>query len=211
MEKEVYLVGEDTVTRAIIYRILSEFAPNVKVKQELPARGSEIKNKISNFNALSRSTPVILLIDLDTDDCAPILKNKLLGEKPQEENFIFNIAVDEAEAWLMADRENFSAFIGIELEKMPIAQPNKQGGIKALQEMSLPTKCSYYLTHILAPQSSKKEIREQIAATGKNCKGKEYNTALLPFIQKQWDISTAVTNSDSLKRMVNRIKTLSDN
>lgn len=33
--KEVYLVGEDLVTRAIIYRILSVYAPNIRVKQEI--------------------------------------------------------------------------------------------------------------------------------------------------------------------------------
>ena len=206
--KEVYLVGEDPVTRAIIYRILSQYAPDIQVKQELPARGSDIKGKIGSFNKLSQSTPVILLTDLDTDDCAPILKKRLLDGMEQNTNFILNIAVDEAEAWLMADREHFSSFLNVEVTDMPESARQKQGGRKALPEMSIPLKASYYLTHTLAPKSAKTEIREQIAAVGRSCKGKEYNSALLPFIQKQWDISAAITNSDSLKRMVERIKSL---
>lgn len=47
--------------------------------------------------------PVILLTDLDADNCAPELKRKLLGGLEQAENLVFNVAVDEAEAWLMAD------------------------------------------------------------------------------------------------------------
>lgn len=207
--KGIYIVGEDSVTLAIIERLLSTYAPALKIIQTLPARGSEIKNKIANFNRLSQSNPVLLLTDLDTEDCAPALKDKLLKGIEQHPDFIQNIAVDEAEAWLMADRNNFATFLGINIADVPRSILQKQGGRKALSEMDIPVKASYYLTHILAPQSSRKEIREQIATTGKCCKGKEYNSALLPFIRKQWDVAAAMTNSDSLKRMVNRIKRLS--
>lgn len=48
--KGVYIVGEDPVTLEIIHRILSVYAPNLQIIQTLPARGSEIKNKIGSFN-----------------------------------------------------------------------------------------------------------------------------------------------------------------
>lgn len=206
--KGVYIVGEDPVTLEIIQRILSVYAPNLQIIQTLPARGSEIKNKIGNFNQLSQSNPVILLTDLDTDNCAPILKDKLLKGMEKNTDFILNIAVDEAEAWLMADRANFASFLNVDISNMPKSVPQKQGGRKALPEMSISVKASYYLTHMLAPHSAKKEIREQIAVVGKSCKGKEYNSALLPFIRNQWDISVALENSDSLKRMVSRVEAL---
>lgn len=208
--KDTYIVGEDPITRAIIYRLLAYCAPKTQVIQELPARGSEIKNKISSFNTLAQKTPVILLTDLDTDDCAPTLKKKLLEQMEQQSNFIINIAVDEAEAWLMADRENFADFIGVPISKMPNATLQKQGGMKALTEMSIPVKSSYYLTHQIATESSKPEIRAQVAAAGKSCKGKEYNSAMLPFIQNKWDISVAMENSNSLKRMVQRLEILNE-
>ena len=76
----VYIVGEDDVTRHVIYRILSYCgAGRFTVLMELPARGGEIKNKIPNFNQLAMKFPVILLTDLDADNCAPELKRKLLG------------------------------------------------------------------------------------------------------------------------------------
>ena len=61
--KEVYLVGEDEVTKAIVRKIMAVYTPELVVKRELPARGSEIKQKIVNFNNLSATTPVVLLTD----------------------------------------------------------------------------------------------------------------------------------------------------
>lgn len=70
----MYIVGEDEVTKAIIRKVLKVYAPALEIQGELPARGSEIKHKIKNFNALASTTPVVLLTDLDTDNCAPLTK-----------------------------------------------------------------------------------------------------------------------------------------
>ena len=208
--KKVYIVGEDEVTKAIIRKALKEYAPALQVAGELPARGSEIKSKIRGFNDLSVRTPVVLLTDLDTDDCAPMTKRKLLGDMEKQDDFIVNIAVDEAEAWLMADRDNFAAFLGIDTEKMPASSPQKQGGMKACQEMRIPMKASYYLTHSLILESSKAELKAQMKSHGRKCKGKEYNTAMLPFIDSQWNMEKAKENSDSLRRMIERLQALNN-
>ena len=77
--KEVFLAGEDEVTKAIIRRTVAEYAPNLRVKMELPARGGELKSKIVNFNNLSLTDPVILLTDLDAENCAPAAKERMLA------------------------------------------------------------------------------------------------------------------------------------
>lgn len=208
--REVYLAGEDEVTKAIIRRTLAEYAPNLRVKNELPARGGELKKKIENFNNLSSKVPVILLTDLDAENCAPTAKERLLDGIKQEDHFIVNIAVDEAEAWLMADREGFAKYLGVAVEKIPSSELQKQGGRKPLKEMKIPLKASYFLTHTLAFESNKKDIRERVGTSGKNCKGKEYNTTLVPFIEKDWNVETAKENSDSLRRMIERLRKLND-
>lgn len=142
--KEVFLAGEDEVTKAIIRRTVAEYAPNLRVKMELPARGGELKSKIVNFNNLSLTDPVILLTDLDAENCAPAAKERLLAGIKQADHFIVNIAVDEAEAWLMADREGFAKYLGVAIEDMPMSEPQKQGGRKPLKEMKIPVKASYY-------------------------------------------------------------------
>lgn len=91
----------------------------------MPARGGQIKHKISEPNRLSSSKPVILLTGLDVTQCPPMLKNSLLANQEQNDDFILNIAVDEAEAWLMADREGFAEYFGIPISEIPNAVPQK--------------------------------------------------------------------------------------
>lgn len=93
---------------------------------------------------------------------------------------------------------------------MPTSAMQKQGGSVKRREMQLPLKASYYLTHNLALQSSKDEIKAQIGSQGRRCKGKEYNTALVPFIEKEWDVEKARVNSDSLDRMIRRLIRLNE-
>ena len=59
----VYIVGEDDVTRHVIYRILSYCgAGRFTVLMELPARGGEIKNKIPNLQNISLSMSISYLV-----------------------------------------------------------------------------------------------------------------------------------------------------
>ena len=74
--------------------------------------------------------------------------------------------------------------------------------------MAIPAKASYYLTHTLVFKSKNEEVKSRIGSTGRKCKGKEYNSALVPFIITKWDIEAARLNSDSLSRMIRRIKQL---
>lgn len=111
---ELYIVGEDEATRSIIYKII-EFCQfdNVTILGELPARGGQIKQQMNNFNKLSFVYPVVLLTDLDNADCPPSLIQSWNIEN-KSSNLIINIAIDEAEAWLMADRENFSKYFQVD-------------------------------------------------------------------------------------------------
>lgn len=203
---KVYIVGEDPVTYAIIKRILSFCSGQFEIISELPARGGEIKNKIPQFNQLSNTNPVILLTDLDNNLCAPELLKKLIPAKNQ--NFIFNIAVDEAEAWLMADRRGFANYFSIDINLIPLSHRTKQGGRTELTEMNFSYKSSMYFTHELAKRSTNSIFVKQFIPKQGAAKGPEYNSAMLPFIQNIWNIDSAKENSDSLNRMISRINEL---
>jgi len=202
----VYIVGEDDVTLAVIRRVLAYSSPDYAIIQNFPARGGQIKSKIVEFNKVSETFPVVLLIDLDNDDCAPLLIKKLIKDK--NENFIFNIAVDEAEAWLMADREGFASYFKIKIDDMPSAHQTKQGGKKALTEMNFKYKSSMYLTHELIQKSKNSEYIQQLTPKKNAAKGPEYNSCMLPFIQYAWNIDAARRNSDSLNRMILKLEKL---
>jgi len=204
---KVYIVGEDAVSYVVIKKVLLYCSREIEIIAELPARGGQIKQKISEFNKLSESYPVILLSDLDNNDCAPQLLNKLFP-KGKNEHFIFNIAIDEAEAWLMADRDGFSKYFYVDIADIPFPIAQKQGGPKALIEMDFKYKSSMFLTHELIRKSKKKELLQQLMPKVGAVKGPEYNSVILPFIENYWDISQARKNADSLNRMICRIERL---
>lgn len=205
--RDVYIAGEDEATRAVIIRLINDYAPNLHILGELPARGSQIKAKIPNFNVLAHSFPVILLTDLDNEPCAPIGKNNLLGGLVQEPNFVINIAIDEVEAWLMADKEGFARYFGIPIAKMPNSIMQKMSGHKELPEIFVPVKSSWLFTHDLMQYSTNVEKKAQVAVSlkDKNSKGKEYNSAVVPFIKDVWNPDVARVASDSLNRMIVRL------
>lgn len=70
------IVGEDQVTKEIIKRLISIYAPFLNQLNEIPARGSQALNfdNIVKYNQLALSIPVILLTDLDDALCAPAKK-----------------------------------------------------------------------------------------------------------------------------------------
>jgi len=203
---KVYIVGEDDVTFAVIRRVLTHCSSDFEIISQQPPRGGQVKSKIHEYNKLSETYPVILLIDLDNNDCAPQLLSHLIIDKNND--FIFNIAVDEAEAWLMADRKGFATYFKIKMEDMPSAHQTKQGGRKAHTEMYFSYKSSRYLTHELIQKSRSSEFIQQLAPKKKASKGSEYNSCMLPFIQNAWNIDDARQNSDSLNRMILRIENL---
>jgi hypothetical protein len=205
----VYIVGEDLVTYAIIKRVLAHCSNDFNILSELPARGGQVKSQIDKFNQLALSHPVILLIDLDAETCAPELIKKLIPYK--NKNFILNIAVDEAEACLMADREGFADYFKIKIGDIPSSHQTKQGGRKALTEMKFDYKPSLYLTRELVKKIKHAEFKQQLTPKKGATKGPEYNSCLLPLIQNKLNINHACRNTDSLSRMIGRIQDLIQN
>ena len=205
----VYIVGEDPVTYAVIKRVLAYCSNDFNILLELPARGGQVRSQMDKFNLLSRTDPVILLTDLDAETCAPELINKLIRNK--NKNFILNVAVDEAEAWLMADREGFAEYFKIKIADMPLAHQTRQGGRKALTEMEFGYKSSLFLTHELVKKIKHAEYKQQLTPKKGATKGPEYNSCLLPFIQNKWDIDNARRNTNSLDRMIGRMHSLIQN
>lgn len=203
----IYLSCEDDMTHQVTVRLLDYCGVSYDEIKSIPARGGKIKSVIPQLNQLSTSAPVVLLTDLDASNCAPELKQNLLKGCTQNPQFIINIAVDEAEAWLMADRKGFSDFIGVHENVIPMSEKRKQGGSTPLVEMAFDYKSSLYLTHEIANQSSKNDVRQCVAANGDRCKGKEYNSVMTNFVGV-WNIDDAMANSDSLSRMVRRIQEL---
>jgi hypothetical protein len=204
----VYIVGEDSATQEIIKRVITYCSKEINIIAELPSRGGKIKSDILKFNTLSKKYPVIMLTDLDANNCAPELLQKLLGSNLKSESFILNIAIDEAEAWLMADREGFAKYFHVHINQIPLAKKVKFRGNNYRNEMIFDYKSSLYMVKKVIPNSTRDDIIKQLKPVKGSKKGPEYNSAIEPFIRSHWDIDNALGNSDSLNRMIKRIKNL---
>lgn len=191
-------------------RLINDYAPNLHIQREEPVRGGQLKSMISQFNRLAQSTPVILLEDLDTEDCAPIARRKLLNGETQSEDFIINIAVDEAEAWLYADPLNLSKYLKVPVADIPVSVPQKMGGIHPRLEVDTPIKTSMHLTKVLINTSTDNELIKMVKSPDGRCKGREYNPAIEKFVEEKWNPELARNASYSLNRMIVRIQALND-
>lgn len=212
---DIFVVGEDDACKAVIYRVIAFCAAlrktSLKVVSELPARGGEIKNKIKNFNLLSKHTPVVLLTDLDNNTCPPSFIGTLMHGENKNRDFVFSVAVDEVEAWLLADREGFARYFQVDIDRIPGASKTKMQGRSEKTEIVCPYKASLYFAQQILPHSRSKTKIEQLTPRPGATKGPEYNSVMIPFIQDHWNLETAMDNSNSLSGMVDRVCRLIDN
>lgn len=202
--KSIYLAGEDDVTKACLKKIVLNYAPQTQIITELPARGGQLKSLITNFNRLAEDNPVLLLMDLDNNNCAPHLKEESFKGLTQSNNFIFNIACDEAESWLMADIKTFSDYFKVPVGLIP-APKNIGSILRPYKELDFKYKSSLFLVMELIIHSTDSTFIKMMVPKKGASKGPEYNRAILPFIENHWNIEHARTNSESLDRAVKRI------
>ncbi|HBF32571.1 hypothetical protein [Rhizobium sp.] len=192
----IYLAVEDELSEAVGKRIIAEFLGRDIFVQVLSRGGfGYLKSKLSNFVQMSRNSPVLLLTDLDNDQCGPSLKRKWFGSLEQPALFFFRVAVRETEAWLLADSRALSVYLGVSEASIPrnpetLADPKRE--------------------LVTIARKAKKELRQDIVPErgSKSIQGIGYNRALCPFVERHWDIRSAAKNSDSLNRACRRIAAL---
>ncbi|WP_233431478.1 hypothetical protein [Leptospira santarosai] len=169
-------------------------------------RGSQIKDISRKLNKVS--TPTILLTDLDSYACPPsLIKDWLKGDSLRN-GFLFRVACDEGESWLMSDIIGFSKWLSIDqsLIPIPISKDKKK---PEYIELNFSFKPSLYLMQKLATCSTNVSLRERLIPKAYAKKGPEYNSTLLPFIRDIWNVEEAALNSYSLRKAVERIQKFS--
>lgn len=198
----INIAGEDQVTQAIIERLISEYRPDFTINIRWPVRGGQIQNLAPKLNLLD--TPTFLLTDLDSYNCPPELLKDWLEGKQKNPNLLFRVAKDEAETWLMADREGFSKWMETDIGLIPIPKiiDNRTGA----REIIFPYKPSLYMMRDIAIHSKNRDLKEYLTPISGAKKGPAYNSAILPFIKNEWNTENAAINSESLTRAIDRLR-----
>jgi hypothetical protein len=187
----INLAFEDPLHEAVLRKIFSQFIFFVGRCFSHGGYGY-LKTKIKGFNNAARVTPFLVLTDLDRIECAPILIKDWLPF-PRHPNLLFRVAVREVESWVLAHRESFAKYFGINQNKIPLK----------VDEVIDPKQ---FLIN-LARKSKYRQIREAIVPrSGSSAKqGPDYNGALITCVNDHWDVKTAALNSPSLQKMINAL------
>jgi len=164
-----------------------------------PVYGRRGKNhldaKIVGYNQAARSSPWLILRDMDHDDYCPVsLRDSLLSAP--ESNMCLRIAVRSVESWLLADSRSIATFFGVSaalVPRNPEALDNPKGSLVNL-----------------ARRSNRTAIREDIVprqGSGRS-EGPAYTARMIEFVDGRWQPNIASGNAKSLDRTIRCLKRL---
>jgi hypothetical protein len=193
----ISLAVEDSLSEVVLKRILQWSKRPYAMGPCYGKRGrSYLQKSLHGFNRAAKGTPILVLADLNADECAPALIRQWLSEKKQC-NLILRIAVREIESWLLADREGLTQYLHVIKKSIPIE----------VEKIEHPKE---FLIR-LAKSSRSRTIREDLVPRPESTAtvGPNYNTQLIYFVERKWDIPSACRHSDSLERTVRRLREFS--
>lgn len=199
MTTDLYIATEDALSEAVADRLVLEVNHGLRVAVRIGRQGNGyLKKKFSSLAKTADSIPVLLLTDLDRIDCPSILLAHWRGEQIPSNGMLFRVAVREIEAWLLADREGFSNFCGIPLDKMP-------------QHPELLDDPKLTLLSLVRRYGTQKIKAGLLPERGSSAKiGYAYNQILARFVRDTWSVILASRNADSLARACRRLQELSE-
>ncbi len=190
----INLVVEDELSEAVARKLLGTGIQSYAVSVVYNRGGyGYIKKRICGFNNAAKGTPYLVVTDLDTEDCAPVLIDKWLNKRTLQPNLLFRVAVKEVEAWLLAHRSAFAEFVGVREGLVPrdveqICDPKRE------------------LINIVR-KSRRKRIREDIVPPRRSTReqGPDYNGRLVRFVEDHWDPRGCAKACRSLEKAIHRI------
>lgn len=202
----VYYGGEDQVTKLIAKQLIRyaaqlEGLDNLTLDDANPRDyGTRALEKLELIIRLSNAAPVICVFDSD-NVCVIEILNRYARDGWKKQHLAINIAIDEGETWLMADRQSFSDYFGIRLSLIPDMKKNS----KELSE-SIPYKTSLYFLQQMVPYSRKERVLENLSCERPGKKPPTYNALWADFIENHWNMEIASHKSESLLRAINRVQ-----
>lgn len=194
---DLYLATEDPLSEAVADRLVLEIGSGLQVAVRMGRQGNGyLRKKLPELIRLAYKVPVFLLTDLDRCQCPIALITSWDSQSTFPATMLFRVAVRETEAWLLADREGFSAFSGVASSKIPPFP----------ETLDDPKRELLNLVSRYGRKSIKQEILPAEGAMAKVSSG--YNSTLSAFVKETWDPARAATRADSLARARTRLNDL---
>lgn len=190
------LAVEDQLSEAVAEKLLTTVDADFVIEQRFPPNGNQyLKNRLSVFNAIARSTlPILLLTDLDAHVCPSQLVDTWRGKERITSNLLFRVAIRETEAWLLADRETFADYARIPLDKITETPESLQDPKQELLRL---------IRRYNKAWANKNDLLPDPGSTAKV--GLGYNATLCHYVRQFWSPISAATRSPSLNKARQRI------
>lgn len=194
--KCVHIAVEDVVHEFVLRKLIEKHRNAIQIIHVWGKSGyGYLKKRVRNFNRASKISPWIMLTDLDRIDCPPLLVHDWLPD-PINKDFLFRVAVREAESWILADYEGFASFLGVSRAIIPQKPDGLTNPKKELLE--------------IVKKCRKRSIKEDMLPLPNSTIqiGPDYNKRIIEFIQASWNPELAAQRSPSLAKTIHRISDL---
>lgn len=177
---------EGDLDEAVVRRLIRHVGAEIGSVYGRKGKGY-IQEKIRSFNQAAHVMPWLVLVDLDNSPtCAPTMRRIWLPEPAS--NMCFRVAVREIEAWLLADREEAAAFLGVSPARIPSIPESENDPKRVIVD--------------LAARSRRRGIQDDMTprpGSGRAV-GPAYDDRLVEFVEKHWRPDVAAEAADSLRR-----------
>jgi hypothetical protein len=193
VKRRVVLVVEDALSEAVMRRIITDAGDHLAVDRPIVTQGSgTMRRDMPKYRAASRAVPHIVVADLDQVRCAVDLRRQWQAMTIPD-TMLFNVAVRETEAWLLADQEGVAVLLGIATNRVPRHADEERDPKRALVN--------------LARRCRNRRLRDELvpAEGSVNQVGPVYTARMSSFVAGSWSVRRARTASPSLARAIDRI------
>ena len=195
--RPIYIATEDILSETVAERLVHESTRNLQIAVRVRRNGNAyLKSKFPELLKTSAKIPVFLITGLDNIQCPVELIKNWTQNTPAPPGMIMRVAVREVESWILADRDGFSGYTGIPVEKMAL-NPDALSDPKRVRLN-------------LVKRYARKRIKESLLPSKSSSSkiGWEYIAVLCQFARDVWSVDRAVRHSVSLRRAVNRLSSL---
>jgi hypothetical protein len=186
------IATEDVLSEAVARRLAKEARFDLAACAFAGRQGfGYLRKRIAEFARAARRRPVLVLTDLDAAVCAPALLANWSEGWVAPELLLLRVAVREVEAWLLADRRNFAAFLGVSERRIEKDTETLHDPKRKLIELAL---------------RGRSDLRRDLVAQDATARqGFRYNARLSEFAEQIWSPEDASENNRSLRRAMNAL------
>ena len=178
---------EGVTDEAVVERIIDHAGGQVGTVYGKNGK-DRLRLRIAGYNNAALHAPWIVLVDLDSENCAAQVREEWLPHPAPL--LCFRVAVRAVEAWLMADAETIARYLDVPLGHVPGAPESLRDPKEAMVN--------------LARRSRRKNMREYMVPGERSGRsvGPAYTGCLIDYAATAWRPEVAARRSESLRRAI---------